>query len=476
MPGALVQVFAMTTRTKAPSTSKVRREWVGGKRASGKTGQRRASRRHPGRTATACTDRRLTSCAGLLVFGEFLVTEGMDRWAATAFGRLKSSPNQVYPMGFQIRLLIDLLAAGETRPFGLEAKAGDAMFQHQCHGRLPSVDTLYDDLARFDASALVTLEEGMAEHGLMGLAQLRSDIVHLDIDSSVLPLAGEHEGGVPGPNPKFHGRPSFHPLVARIAETNMVVGALLRPGDRAFGEEDAATIGAWVGRVKRHLRRGALLCVRIDAAGDCAAILKAIHDAGAFYVIKARCTADVISSFWTAAWTTTDRDANGQPTREVADLDFRRKSWDGHGLDRVRVIAVQSRDRQGKQLAIFGDDLNTAQLFLTNRFDEDADDIAWDYDDRAGIEPLIAELKNDWGIGDATGYAFAANHALFLLKLLTYNLLRRFARWHRPDLPALRRCRTAWLRRGLVDIPGQLVTSGRRHRLLVPRHAIRGPS
>lgn len=463
----------MTTHTRTPSTCKVRREWLGGKRASGKTGQRRASRRHPSRTTTACTGGRLTGCAGLLAFGDFLSTEGVDRWAAEAFGRLKSSPNQVYSMGFQVRLLVDLLAAGETRPFGLEARASDPMFQHQCHGRLPSVDTVYDDLGRFDALALVTLEDAVVEQGLKGLAQLRSDVVHLDIDSSVLPLAGEHEGGVPGPNPKFHGRPSFHPLVARIAETNMVVGGLLRPGDRAFGEGDAATVGAWVARVKKHLRKGARLCVRIDAAADCAAILKAIHEAGAFYVIKARCTADVIGSFWSAAWETTDRDGHGAPTREVAELDFRRKSWDDNGLDRVRVIAVQSRDRQGKQLALFGDDLHTAQVFLTNRFDEDADDVAWDYDQRAGIEPLIAELKNAWGIGDATGYAFAANHALFLLKLLTYNLLRRFAAHHAPRL---RRCRTAWLRRALITVPGQLVTSGRRHRLLVPRHALRSPS
>jgi len=67
--------------------------------------------------------------------------------------------------------------------------------------------------------------------------------------------------------------------------------------------------------------------------------------------------------------------AGSEPRREVADLDFRRRSWNEHGLDRVRVIAVQSRDRQGKQLAIFGDDLNTAAL-PDQPLDEDADDIA----------------------------------------------------------------------------------------------------
>lgn len=76
----------------------------------------------------------------------------------------------------------------------------------------------------------------------------------------------------------------------------------------------------------------------------------------------------------------------------------------------------------------------------SSRFDEDADDVVRDYDQRAGIEPLITELKNSWGIGDATAYAFAANHALFLLKL-------RFAAHHTPRL---RRCRTAWLQCALI--------------------------
>ncbi len=208
-----------------------------------------------------------------------------------------------------------------------------------------------------------------------------------------------------------------------------------------------------------------MVCVRIDAAADCAALMKAIHDAGAYYVIKGRFTADVIGAFMRAEWITIDRDAEDQPTREVAELDFRRASWDDHGLPKVRVIAVQSADRQGKQLALFGDDVNTAQMFLTNRYDEDADDVAWDYDARAGIEPLIADLKNSWGIADATGYAFAANHALFLLKLLSYNLLRRYAA---DQCPSLRRWRTPWLRRALVNVPGRLVRSGRQHRLIMP--------
>ena len=54
---------------------------------------------------------------------------------------------------------------------------------------------------------------------------------HLDIDTSVLPVHGAHEGALPGYNPRFHGRPSYHPLVARWAELDTCMAALLRPGD-----------------------------------------------------------------------------------------------------------------------------------------------------------------------------------------------------------------------------------------------------
>lgn len=465
MLGGPVYLFAMTKQKKTPSTCKVRRDLVGGKRGVGRASGRRARRADAARIVASGTDARLTGCAGLVGFGSFLKSEGVDRWMSETFGPLKTGRNLVYPMGFQLRLMMDLLATGETRPFGLEAKAGDALFSHLCGHQIPSVDTLYDDLARFDGAALADLEAEVAAQGMKGLKQVRSSIVHVDFDSTVVPLHGQHEGGLPGPNPKFRGRPSFHPLLVRIAETNMLVGGLLRPGDTGFGADDAPTVTAWIERVQPELRKGTMLCARIDAAADCAAMMKAIHDAGAYYVIKGRFTADVIGAFMRAEWTTVDRDAEGRPTREVAELDFRRAAWDEHGLGRVRVIAVQSADRQGKQLALFGDDVNTAQLFFTNRYDEDADDVAWDYDARAGIEPLIADLKNFWGIGDATGYPFAANHALFLLKLLGYNLLRRYAA---VRCPSLRRWRTAWLRRALVNVPGRLVRSGRQHRLLMP--------
>ena len=124
-------------------------------------------------------------------------------------------------------------------------------------------------------------------------------------------------------------------------------------------------------------------------------------------------------------WRTVDVDADGKPTRQVAEVDFARGEWKARGLG-VRVIAVRSLDRQGKQLYLWDDSEWTVQAFLTNDMHGDADELAHHYDGRAGVEPLIGDLKGAWGIGKVPTADFEANHAALLLKLLTHNLLGRY--------------------------------------------------
>ena len=103
----------------------------------------------------------------------------------------------------------------------------------------------------------------------------------------------------------------------------------------------------------------------------------------------------------------------------------------------------------------------TVQAFLTNRVD-DADEIAWDYDGRAGVEPLIAELKSAWFIGAASSTSFVSNHVVLLLKTLSHNLLDRYVR---ARLPQVAPWRTPWRRRLLIRAPGRLSISGHRRAL-----------
>jgi hypothetical protein len=401
------------------------------------------------------------------MFGAFLRHLGVDRNLTQDFVALKSGKQVIYPMAAQLRMLIDLFVLGEQRIFGLEALAADALFVHLCGGVVPSLDTTYRDLARFDDDALSKLEETMAEHGLSEVRRTkRLRIAHLDIDTTVTPLFGEHEGAFPGPNPHYHGRPSYHPILARIAETDTCVGARLRPGDTAFGAAEVPDVQRWIDRVRQSIGPDCLLYVRIDGAADCTDIMAAVEAKGAFFLTKAKMTPDLCSAVAIAPrWKTTDRDADGKPLRQVATIDFARKEWKERG-QKVRVVAVRSREREnGKNIYLWEDFDYTVQVFLTNDFYSDEEDIARRYNDRAGIEPLIGEFKSAWGIGKVPSENFHANHAALLLKLLAHNLLRRYVV---EQIPALRLWRTPWLRRALILVPGRMSRSGRRRAIRMP--------
>jgi hypothetical protein len=194
----------MTSTTPTPSTGKVRRDVLGGKRGAGHAYQdrgERVRRPDPTKVTTAGTTERLTSAAGLVAFGQFLRQQGIDRELHSSFDGLKTGHGVVYSMANQMRLMLDAHVAGESRVFGIEALASDPVFVRLAGGTVPCVDTLYRDLGRFDENAVRTLEAVMAHWGtdLDALRRLRR--AHLDIDTSVLPVHGAHEGALPGYNP-----------------------------------------------------------------------------------------------------------------------------------------------------------------------------------------------------------------------------------------------------------------------------------
>jgi hypothetical protein len=369
-------------------------------------------------------------------------------------------------MHTQMQLLVDAFVAGAKRVFDFEWLAGDPLFTHLAGGAVPSIDVLYDDLRRFGPEELETLEQLVAEQGLEPVRAARWKELTVDIDTTVTPLFGSQEGAVPGPNPRYHGRPSYHPILARIAETNTVLGARLRRGDTSLGEGDVEDVTQWLGRL-HEAAPSAIVTVRIDAGGDCAALMKAVDDSRAYFVVKAKLTANLVSAvLWkNTTWRTVDRDAFGNPTRQVAEIAFERADWP---KGKYRVVAMRTNERDtGRQVQLWENLDYSVSVYVTNDKDRGLDELAWLYDDRAGIEPLIGELKNGFGIGKVSTSAFDANEAAFLIKLLAYNLLRR---WVMTKIAPAARWQAAWIRRALISVPARLLRSGGRWELrLAPR-------
>lgn len=381
-------------------------------------------------------------------------------------GHLKVGKRVVYPMHTQMQLLVDAAVAGAKRVFDFEWLAGDPLFTHLAGGAVPSVDVLYDDLRRFGPHELEHLEELVAEQGLKSVRDGRSTELTVDIDTTVTPLFGEQEGAVPGPNPRYPGRPSYHPILARVAETDTILGVRLRPGDTSLGQADAEDIQQWIGRLHEAAPK-AVVTVRIDAGGDCAALMNAIDESHAYFLVKAKQTPNLVSAvLWKApAWKTVDRDAFDRPTRQVAEIPFEREDWP---KDKYRVFAVRTNERDtGQQVELWSELDFSVHVYVTNDWDRDLDELARLYDERAGIEPLIGELKNGFGIGKVSTSAFEANEAAFLIKLLAYNLMRR---WVVTNFPPAARWRASWVRRACISVPARLLRSGGRWELrLAPR-------
>jgi hypothetical protein len=391
----------------------------------------------------------------------------LDRELRRGLVGMKTGLAVVYPMADQVRTLVDLFVTGEHRVFGLEAAAADPLFVHLAGGSVCSVDTMYRDLARFDDDRIAWLDSLVGAQVEATAVKARLREAHLDIDTTVEPVFGHAEGAVPGYNPRFHGRPSYHPIVARLAENDMVVGGRLRPGNTTFGAADIGYVETLLARARKAIGPKCVLYVRMDSAADCTEFFRATKRARAYFLVKARLTPDLAAAAAREQhWRTVDRDANGTPTRQVAELTFRRGEWGAPDELPVRVIAVRTSERdRGNQLYLWEGLDMSVQVYLTDDLHSDPDDIAWRYDKRAGIEPLIAELKNSWGIGAVPTEDFCANHAALVIKLLTHNLLRRYARERAPRVQSWR---APWLRRALIQVPGRLVRSGRRRTLRMP--------
>lgn len=454
------------TLESRPVTHKVRRDVTGGRRGTGNDGEAVDMGMNEGGIIYGAPDDNLTSFAGLVPYATFLRAEGVFA-DLEQFDNLKA-PNRVYDVADVLRLVLLSLAAGQTRLFGVEFLAGDSGFRKLSNDCIPGIDTVYRDLARFDEPATKKLSALVVKHGLNAVARSLGNTkrVYLDVDTSVLPVFGSLEGAAVGYNPAYHGRKSFNPIVARVAGIQAVVGGFFRPGDRGLGHQDIDAVLATVRAVRAITGAKVEIVVRVDCGGDFATLLDALAREGVKYLIKARWTDAIVKGLYGATWQTVERDALRHATRAITEIVVRPEAWKHLG-HQPRVIAMVGEDRRGRELPLPlpGVDVEGAtQVFVSNLTD-DPESVAWNYDGRAGIEPMIGELKSDLGLCNMAGLSFAANQAMFLLKLLTFNLMHSYAS---REFPRVATWGVKWIRRALILVAGRFSTSGRQTYMHLP--------
>ena len=278
--------------------------------------------------------------------------------------------------------------------------------------------------------------------------------VIFDVDSTVLAVYGKQEQGRIGDNPIKRGRPSYHPLLCFEGQSKDFWHGELRSGDAHTATGAIELLAACFAKIPAGVR---LVIIRADKGFYDHSLVEWLEARRARLVIVARLTAPIKRKLAHLRYTSPSRGV------EVAEFHYQPTRW-AHPY-RFVVIRRPQPEEPSTQLALFKLGKYHYQVLVTNlplrplnlwRF----------YNDRAGVELLIKQLKGDYALGRIPTRHFFANDTYFHLLLLAYNLVNWFKRLCLP--PEFQNVTLQTLRHKILLMPAQLRRTDNRPRLVLP--------
>lgn len=368
---------------------------------------------------------------------------------------VRKAPWAKYSAGLELQMLLSAYMMGFARIEHTEILRSDPLFHQKFDlDAIPSKSNTYRLLERFDSSHKV--EELSVVNSVPLERVIRKDKpAIMDIDSTVNTVHGQQEGTTIGYNPRYHGRPSYQPLVAFEGDSKAAIHAALRNGMAAKSDE----ILEFYQEAKRRLPEGVNLgYVRADRAFAGDTFLSQLETDEVGYTIKLRLTAGVKERIshgvlWERVY------ANAHMAIEVGSVSVKLSTWKKYR--RVVLIRTTEFCNHG-QLRLF--DLWDYQAIVTN-LDWPPEDIWHFYNQRATCENFIKELKYGLNIDAIAKNAFLANAADLWLKIISYNTLLAL-KIHAPE--DYKDCSITRLQRALFSIPAVIAKHARKLTLRMP--------
>jgi hypothetical protein len=363
------------------------------------------------------TQRAVTPFGGLVVFLEFLRCVGYDQAVRQHLPFSLTSPNAIDPVQTFTAFLLSVVAGARRFAHSSWLRGDKALHALLGIARFPIDDTMRNLFKRFGQGQCQRFFSGLWSWQLERLPECAAGY-SLDLDSTVFERYGHQQGALRGPNPRKHGRPSHHPLLAVLAEAHLVLHGWLRSGNCGtsrgvveFLKEALALLGG------TH----ALRIVRADAGFFDQELLGFLEQRGLSYIVVARLTR------WLKREAARVREWRALDEHYAAgEFSLQLFGWDRPR--RFVVIREQVRAERPslgrKLLEVPG---YTFRVFVTN-LALPPEDIWRDYNRRSDMENRIAELKHDLGADDFCLQEFFATEAAFRSILLLFNLLGEFQR------------------------------------------------
>ena len=267
-----------------------------------------------------------------------------------------------------------------------------------------------------------------------------------DLDSTVLTVYGHQERARVGYNPKKRGRPSYLPLLCFEGNTQDCWEGSYHPGDTHVSTITIPLLGRAFPKLPASIRE---VRVRADAAFFDHEIVRFIEGKQAFYAIVARLARPLKNRLSGLRYRRVSREA------WAGEFQYCPQGWPGPR--RFVVIRRLVPEEPSAQLTLFQMGGYSYQVLVTNLALQPLN--LWRfYNQRAGAELIIRELKYAYALGKIPTNDFQANEAFFQIVLLGYNLLNWFKRLCAP--PHLQRATLQRLRQRLFVVPAQLVRPG----------------
>jgi hypothetical protein len=363
------------------------------------------------------TQRAVTPFGGLAVFILFLGKIGLVEKLRQHMPVQWKSPNHIDPTATFMAFLMAVLVGAKRFAHTSLLRADRALHALLGLDRFPTDDTIRNLFRKFGMGQVQRLFEPLAEW-LMDRLPQRSEGYTLDLDSTVFERYGRQEGSLKGHNPRKHGRPSHHPLLAVLSEAHFLLHGWLRSGNcgtaRGVVEFLKEALALWGQRQKIRL-------LRADSGFFEDLLLLFLEQRRLPYIVVARLTKWVKRAAQRVEhWTPLDEN--------FATGEFRLKLH-GWSVER-RFVVLRERvreDRNSVGRKLIDVPGYTFRVFVTSC--QEAPEEVWrDYNRRADMENRIAELKHDLGADGFCLKEFFATEAAFRTVLLLFNLLAEFQR------------------------------------------------
>ena len=363
------------------------------------------------------TERAVTPFGGVVVFVEYLRRIDLCGELRRHMPVRYLSRNQIEPSATLICFLISVLLGARRFAHAAWLRGDKALHAVLGVERFPTDDTICNLFRRFTMGNVQRLFEPLKNWELQRLP-LREDGYSLDLDSTVFERYGQQEGSLKGHNPRKHGRPSHHPLLAVLAEAHFVLHGWLRSGNcgtsRGVVEFLEEALALWQQRQKIRL-------VRADSGFFDDKLLTFLEQRCLSYIVVTRLTQWVKREAQRIQhWTEVDQDY------AVGEFQLRLHNWKAaRRFVVVRERVREQRNSVGRKLIDVPG--YTFRMFVTSCTAAPID-IWREYNRRADMENRIEELKNDLGADGFCLNAFFATEAAFRSILLLFNLLADFQR------------------------------------------------